>query len=395
MNNRNNRSRKGSRYRDESDRDIRSSSSGSRKTGALKLLRRLRAVRIISMIMCIVFLLFGTAILYYYKILDSINYNPLTDDNVSYTDESGETIQVLNDDNILSDTISDGQLLSDPKILNIMLFGDDAMDEMDGQFGRSDTMLLLSIDNRHRKIKLISFQRDTYVSIPGYRSNKLNAAYAYGGPKLAIQTIEANFGIDIDRYAVVGFESFRNIIDTLGGVDIELTQDEIDYINHQRQIRGEQNMYPYLDATEGMVHLCGGQALFYARNRGWDYDWDDFKTSGDDWVRTERQRNLLKVIMTSLKSANIGQLLQIVTDIGPMITTNLKKNEITVLASNSLKYLGYEFEEISVPLSSVWRYSWSSDGQSIIEITDWSDCRRQLAEFIFEDLVTGKTTSEE
>lgn len=376
-------------------RDISSHSNNGAKKRISKsaYIRKLKIKRAIAVFFCLIFMVAGIGTISYYRILSSMNYNNLDETQATDPTITTEGNSSENEDDVMKGItpLSDNELLNDSKVLNIMLFGDDAMDDEGGEFGRSDTMILMSIDTRHEKIKLTSFQRDTYVAIPNHGGNKINSSYSTGGPALAIKTIEANFGVDIDRYAVVGFSSFRNIIDILGGVDLELTQSEIDYINYQRVHRGEQNMYPHLDASEGMVHLCGGQALWYARNRGWDYEWSDFKSSGDDWDRTSRQRILLQVIMESMKDASLTQIISIVKEVGPLVTTNLKKNEITVLATNALRYLKYSFEETSVPMEGEWRYGQTYDGQSIIEVIDWNSTRRLLAEYIYEDMVTSST----
>lgn len=140
-----------------------------------------------------------------------------------------------------------------------MLFGED--NSNGDKHGRSDTMIMMTIDNNHKKLKLTSFQRDTYVYIPGYGYDKLNASYNYGGAKLSIQTIEANFGIKVDRYAVVDFDSFKKIIDTLGGIDMEVTQDEIDYINYQMYKNNQADTRTTITDAPGTVHLNGQEAL--------------------------------------------------------------------------------------------------------------------------------------
>lgn len=253
-------------------------------------------------------------------------------------------------------------------------------------------MIMLSIDNRHKKLKLTSFMRDLYVTIPGtdaygnpYGQNKINAAYTYGGPQLAIKTVESNFGINIDRYAVVDFSSFESIIDILGGIDIELTAEEIDYINWQTYKNGQADTRYEIQAEPGVVHLNGRQALWYARNRG-DAD---AGFSGDDFDRTSRQRNLLKTMVGDLKEASLTQIISIMGEIGPMITTNLKKDEITMLVANSLTYLQYDVEEYRVPEDGVWEYGWTDDGQSIVVITDWEKQIYDLAYFVFEDSLVG------
>ncbi len=373
--NRNSSRSNGAHYSDDLPREISSSSRKRNRKSAAARLKSLNIKRALSMVMCVLFLLSGSAMIYYYKVLDSMNF-------VDFEQESDPTGTSYDADD---DSFSDDELLSDSQILNVMLFGDDSRDVTGTEYGRSDTMILMSLDARNQKIKLTSFQRDTYVNIPGYGYNKLNASYAYGGPQLTIRTIQANFGIDIDRYAVVGFESFKNIINTLGGVDIELTQDEIDYINFKC------SSYTITQGA-GTVHLNGEQALWYARDRGWESA--EFTVAGDDWDRTSRQRNLLQILVKDMRSASLTQILSIINSIGPMITTNLKKDEITVLAANSLKYLNYDMEEISVPMPDLWKYSWSSDGQSIIEITDWSACRKQLAQFVFGDISANTSAAE-
>lgn len=371
------------------NRNISSHSAGNGKKK--NPLKSLNIKRVVSMILCVLFLIFGSALTYYNSVLDSLNFHEFNDPDTTNPSGSGDPSDPSGDSSL---TFSESDLLNDSMVLNVMLFGDDSRDEALNQFGRSDTMILLSIDNRHQKIKLTSFQRDTYVNIPGYGYNKLNASYSYGGPQLTIKTLEANFGINIDRYAVVGFSSFTNIINTLGGVDIELTDDEIAYINHQARYNTE---IAQIESGAGMVHLNGTQALWYARDRGWDYEGDDFKVSGDDWDRTSRQRNLLQVLMKDMRSANIGQIISIVSQVGPMITTNLKKDEITFLATNALKYLKYDMEEVSVPFEGIWRYSWTEDGQSIIEITDWTECRKQLVSFVFgtDESASAPSSSEQ
>ena len=141
---------------------------------------------------------------------------------IHYTDEHPDT------DSVISEI---GELKSQKNIENILIFGADnhAQDE----YGRSESIILLSIDKQHHLQKQTSFLRDLYVTIPGYGEDRLNAAFSYGGAKLATETIEYNFGIKIDSYAVVDFESFTAIIDAMGGIDLPLTAEEIDYINWQ------------------------------------------------------------------------------------------------------------------------------------------------------------------
>lgn len=341
-----------------------------------------RARRVISFLLSLVLLVFGCGMVYYYNLLGSIVYQPTA------TEASGETSEDNTDLSIGGDS---GQLLSDSKVLNVMLFGQD--NNEGGGYGRSDTMILLSIDNRHKKMKLTSFMRDTYVTIPGYYNSKLNSAYSLGGAALAMKTIEANFGVRIDRYAIVDFDSFKSIIDTLGGVDMDLTQDEIDYINYQTYINNQSSERYEITDSEGIVHLNGRQALWYARNRGFDEAGHDFVVAGDDFDRTQRQRKLLNTMVSEMKGADAGQIVKIVSDVGPLITTNFKKEEITTLLTQALKYLGYNMEEFTVPPEGTWSYDRNEAG-SVILINDLSECRKQYTSFIYEELVSGTGTAE-
>ena len=119
-------------------------------------------------------------------------------------------------------------LYTSPSVRNILLIGTDSRGE---DRGRSDSMILMSINSKSNKISLVSLMRDTYVQIPGYGGDKLNAAYSYGGPELLMDTIEENLYIKIDDYFTVNFISFANIVDAVGGVEIKVNEDEADAIN--------------------------------------------------------------------------------------------------------------------------------------------------------------------
>ncbi len=349
---------------------------------------------VILVILAVVMAVSGSGFIYYYNSIDSMNYSDSgTFGDVADFDESGNFItdrkkkkQSNNSgdldmkDGFVNMSLEEGSLLNDPMVLNIMLFG---ADKNDGTNQRSDTMIMMSIDNRHRKIKLTSFMRDLWVYIPEYGYSKLNHAYAYGGPKLAISTIEQNFGVGIDRYAIVDFSSFRAIIDILGGIDIDLSDEEIDYINWQCWKNNQVKTRHELTDKAGKVHLNGRQALWYARDRG-DVD-EGF--SGSDFDRTARQRKLLRTIANNMRAASITQIVSIVNEVGPLITTNLKKTEITTLVSNSLTYLSYQMIEYRLPSDGNYDAGWHY-GMSTLDVPDWNAERKKLAIFVYEELVT-------
>ena len=348
--------------------------------------------RIFVLVLSLIMLLVGSGLVYYYKVLDSMHFKELepNDSPAATTVTTETTVSVANGGNTL---------LSSDNVLNILLFGQDSP-ATEEDHGRSDTTILLSIDNVNKKLKLTSFQRDTYVTIPGHGDNKINSAFTYGGERLSIDTIETNFGIKVDKYATVDFSSFRQVIEALGGVDIELTLEEIKYINAQIDVNGQTDVTSFLKYDETkekqMVHLDGYQALWYARDRGEESlgGNPEYSFSGDDWDRTSRQRNLIQTIIKSLReNASLTELVSIANKIGPLVTTNLKKGDITFLVSNMMTYIKYDMEELSLPTQGKWGYGTTPDGQSVIAIHDWDGVRKDVAKFIYEDSVSGGSSS--
>lgn len=347
-------------------------------------------LRVVVLLLSLVLLLGGTGLVYYYSLLDSMHFKEL--DNLPQP-----TVSNTMESTSVSVTPGGATPLSSDNVLNILLFGQDTAASAE-DYGRSDTTILLSIDNVNKKLKLTSFQRDTYVNIPGLGDDKINAAFTFGGEKLSISTIESNFGIKVDKYATVDFSSFREVIEALGGVDIELNLEEIKYINAQIDVNHQTDRTSFLKYDETkekqMVHLDGYQALWYARDRGEENlgGNPEYSFSGDDWDRTSRQRNLIQTIVKNLReNTSLTDLVGIANKIGPLITTNLKKGDITFLVSNLMTYMNYDMEEMSLPTLGNWRYGRTNDGQSVIVIDNWDAVRKDLAEFIFEDSVVSKT----
>lgn len=302
----------------------------------------------------------GSLMLFAYNTLDSMNFENIDEPTSSKSTEG---------------------LLNDSMVLNVLMFGSDSRTDS-AEDGRSDSIMLVSIDNRHKKLKLTSFLRDTWVEIPGYGNNKLNAAYAFGGPKLAVETIEKNFGVDIDRYLVVDFTSFISIVDVLGGIDMELTADEAESINYIIEVEDLGDAPPIYGA--GVHHLNGIQALAHSRNRN---------SALSDFDRTTRQRDVVSTIVSEFKNASIPQLTSIISKIGPMITTNLKKNEITSLLSNSLTYLNYPVTQRGAPERDECYDDYSDSGQAILRAKSWTNLRNAIATYIYEESFAGASKS--
>lgn len=245
-----------------------------------------------------------------------------------------------------TDDIIEGSMKEDG-VINVLLIGNDSREN--GEDGRSDAMILISISSKTKKIYMTSLLRDMYVEIPGHGGNRLNAAYAYGGAALLCETIEQNFGIEVNRYALVNFQAFANLVDAVGGVDLELTNEEVQwvnaYLNEYNLLEGREITTDYLDTSlSGMLHLNGPQALAYCRNR----------YIGTDFGRTERQRKVLGAVMKKLPLAMAANSSDLIDGLFPYLTTNLTQAEVYQLTLNAAKYLSYDVEQMTIPAEGTY-----------------------------------------
>jgi LCP family protein required for cell wall assembly len=262
-------------------------------------------------------------------------------------------------------------------VKNIILLGTDA----DDGARRSDSMILVSIDSNNKEIKFSSFMRDTYVSIDGYGKDKLNAAFAYGGAKLAVKTIEKNYGVKIDNYITTGFSNFKGIVDALGGVDINLDEDECGYINWQLGKNGQTAKVGEVEVKDGVQKLNGQQALWFCRDRGSE------QYSGDDFTRTSRQRRMLMGLVKSYKTSTVKDIVNLTSTLKKYVETDLKAKDLKWLAQNSPKFFEYKTTEKCYPESSSgWTADTSPVGAWIISIDSWDDTKSNLAHYIYTDL---------
>lgn len=233
-------------------------------------------------------------------------------------------------------------------VTNILLIGNDS--RAGGEDGRSDAMILVSISNRTKTIYLTSLLRDIYVEIPGHEGNRLNAAYSFGGPELLLKTIKQNLDIEVNRYVQVNFQAFANLIDAVGGVDLELTNEEVQlvnaYLNEYNMLENRPMDTDYLPSdASGLLHLNGPQALAYSRNR----------YIGSDFGRTERQRKILEAVFHQLPSSVLTNLDDMIDGILPNLTTNISKNECYALSLDAPKLLTYELVQASIPIAGSYQ----------------------------------------
>ncbi|MEE1012047.1 MAG: LCP family protein [Acutalibacteraceae bacterium] len=218
------------------------------------------------------------------------------------------------------------EAINNDGLLNILLIGQDRRPDEGRQ--RSDCMILCSLNPETKELSMISFLRDLYVQIPGHSDNRLNAAYVYGGFDLIKETLEHNFGVAVDGCLEVDFDSFEQIVDILGGVEIELTSAEAEIVGS--------------GATEGLCHLNGAQALTYTRIRKID----------SDFQRTARQRTLLNAVFSKMKGCTVTELMTVVGEILPLMTTDMTDEELMSFAFNLASSLSeLRIENYGVPSS--------------------------------------------
>lgn len=231
---------------------------------------------------------------------------------------------------------------------NIALFGVDARDGNLGKGSRSDTIMIASINMDTHEIKLVSVYRDTYLNLGNDTYNKCNGAYAKGGPEQAITMLNRNMDLDITDYVTVGFSGLIEAIDALGGIEIEVTEAEINHLNNYQLCMAEEMGVDYIPVTEtGKQTLNGMQATAYCRIR---------YTKGDDFRRAERQRDVLGAMILKSKDASLASLKDAVTAVLPSINTSLSVNEIisvlgTVAEYNVVTSEGFPFENERAPVN--------------------------------------------
>ncbi len=244
------------------------------------------------------------------------------------------------------ETIQETSVL-DVNAFNILLIG---VDSRGSNFsGRSDSMILVSINKETKKIVMTSFLRDIYVSIPGHGSNRLNAAYAYGGTSLLAKTIKSNFGISVDRCVVVNFYLVMDFVDALGGLDINISSDEIrvmnDYVKGHNILLGKKEGSDIISQSDaGMVHLNGSQTLAYSRVR----------YVGTDFARTERQRNVLSLCQAKAMKMNLTEMNSLLEEFLPRVRTDLTASDCASLLLLALSMSDYEVSNMTIPQDGTW-----------------------------------------
>lgn len=257
------------------------------------------------------------------------------------------------------------------KVTNIVLFGLDRLNDKTN--GRSDSIMVLTIDYTHKKLKLTSFMRDLYVHIDNHGFTKLNSAYAYGGYKLAIKTLNQNFGLDIKDYCTVDFFTLEKIINKVGGVRINVKGNEIQYIN---SYVSQVSKIKHKKITKSGIQLLdGAQAVAYSRIR---------YTGRGDFDRTERQRTVLMTLINDANKRGDNAVIDLVLKFKPYVKTNMNNARVISIGADYLNLLPLKAEQARFPVDGYWK-DYISKGVDYLKV-DLKLCKQQVMNYIFKDI---------
>ena len=346
----------------------------------------------------IVVLLAVTAFLYVNGKLDLLRYN---DGSVSEMGEIGAEEDQDLDGTGLTHTEADmavpeGSPFADEDVLNILLIGTDErteavndadafthLNQLDGtedttEFSddaRADSMILVSMDIKDHIIRLVSIERGTGVPIllDGYEDQYdwITHTFRYGGPKLTMKTVEECYNIEVDHFVRVNFNSFVQIVNAVGGVDIDITEMEAKALNWEVP---SNSMLIVNHVDPGLNHFDGYTALQYARLRKID----------NDWKRVERQRTVIKAVLDQVKNASVMELDNLLNTLLPLIQTNFTKTEIAALLVQLPGFLGCDVQQMSLPLQGTYGVRTGMDDRLMYD-PDWAVNIKALQDFLYND----------
>ena len=265
--------------------------------------------------------------------------------------------------------------------LNVALFGVDSRKASLGKGTRSDTIMIASLNQETGEVKISSVYRDTLLQQSDGTYNKANAAYSFGGVEGAVALLNKNLDMNIEHYVTVNFNALSDVIDALGGLDIEMTHEEAlltnGYYEETAKVTGRE--YEVVNGNEGLIHVNGGQATSFCRIR---------YTKGDDFKRTERQRMVIEKVVEKLQSANLATINKIIDDVFEEVGTNFTMTEILSYAKD---FKNYKLGETTGFPYNVSTGTLSGIGSTVIPTSFTSDVQ-QLHQFFFGD--DGYTPSE-
>ncbi len=334
---------------------------------------------LLTILLCAVSVVMG----YLNSKLDLINYEQQSnvpefneyEDTVVYDEEEKEIMTAISEAGTLNDFLyqwanNGGEIYSSKNVINVLLVGLDSADALQNG-GRSDTLILISLNKLTQKIVMTSFFRDTWSCInvgDDYKYAKINSSYMSGGPTVLIDTIEKNFKVDIDYYVAVDFTSFTDIINALGGLTVEVQEYEANYIN-----RTTVHTIDYGPA----VTLNGYEALVFARIRKSDSD--------SDVSRTRRQRMVIEALIESAKGASLSQLNDVLNLLFKYVKTDLTQMQIMSYAAQALAngWINYEIQQVDLSTEDVFTTGYA--GSSSVVFVDFPLAAQKVQTGIYGD----------
>ena len=316
----------------------------------------------------------------------TVDYQPLDPENTEIMPGNVESIEEFMDQLTPIPTTEPTPTPPDPtptqpvyekKIINILLLGEENIGSYTSR-GRTDMIVLATIDTISKTVKLTSLMRDSFVQIPGYDDNRINAAYALGGVPLLYATIEKNFGITPDSYCLVRFDDFEKIVDSVGGVDITLSAKEAKYLNKTNYISKPE----YRTVKEGVNHMNGNQVLGYCRVRYVAKDGEK-----NDFGRTTRHRVAISALIDKVKDLGYADLVRVGLECLPMVTTDVTEVEIERYTQMILDIGGKDItiKEMRIPMDGTYKFV-TIRKMSVTQL-DIAKNREALHDFIYGEYV--------
>ncbi len=316
--------------------------------------KRRRILKVLLIVLAIILALLLSAVVAVYSLLGGIgrlNQQPtLSQEQLNTIFGEGETVE--------TDPVQDQAetIFSGKDTVNILLVGQDRRGGDAPE--RTDAMILCTINKSTKTLTMTSFMRDVWVYIPEHYNQRLNLPYMLGGFPLLNDTLEYNFGVRADYNVEIDFSGFMKAIDAVGGVDIELTSTEANYLNARGNWDVEENQHWNL--KKGMNHLTGSQALAYSRIRKTD---SDFK-------RTNRQRIVLTALLEKAKTLSATEMLSLAKEIIPLLRTDMNNSQILGLIADVLPMLsGLEIVSQRIPMDGQYGYA-NKNGASVIVLNE-------------------------
>lgn len=283
-----------------------------------------------------------------------------------------------------------GEIEEDKAVFNILLIGTDDRTTKFNDNARGDTCILLSINRETNQVHLVSFERAIGVKIPSgeYEGqwDWLTHMFWYGGPYLMTRQIRENFKVDVTKYIRVNIRTFMELVDSVGGVDIDMTEAECNNINHPEgtftagNIKGmhvENEVQQ--DLVPGINHLNGATAMCYARLRAID----------DDWHRVERQRKVILAAVENLKKLSVTELDKLLNNVLPLVQTNLTEGDIASLIPEAATFVNMDYDTTTFPLKHTYGLMDGMCGRKVLAL-DFETNAEELQNFLY-----GETTAEE